>query len=88
MKIIFENGYTYDINAIEFEMDGEERPVDIIIAADEQTLNDLILMSMIGYNIREMNVEDKFYGRASHIGLYARLFPFDVFSDEEYVDVY
>ena len=87
MKIIFENGYTYDINAIEFEM-YNGNPIDIIIAADEQTLNDLILMSMIGCNIREMNVEDKFYGRASHIGLYARLFPFDVFSDEEYVDVY
>lgn len=88
MKIVFENGYNYTINAIEFEKDEEGNPVDIIIAADEQTLNDLILMSMIGCNIREMSVADKFYGRASHIGLYARLFPFDVFSDKEYVDVY
>ena len=88
MKIVFENGYNYTINGIEFEKDEEGNPVDIIIAADEQTLNGLILMSMIGCNIREMNVEDKFYGRASHIGLYARLFPFDVLSDEKYVDVY
>lgn len=88
MKIVFENGYNYSINAIEFERDEEGAPIDIIIAADEETLNNLILMSMIGCNIREMNVADKFYGRASHIGLYARLCPFEIFSDEEYIDVY
>lgn len=83
MKIIFQNGYAYNINAIEFEKDEEGNPIDIIIAADEQTLENLTTMAMIGCNIREMNVEDKFYGRASHIGLYARLCPFEVFSDEE-----
>lgn len=81
MKIIFENGYTYDINAIEFEMDEEERPVDIIIAADEQILNDITIMSMIGCNIREMNPEDKLFKKASHIGLYARLYPFKVINN-------
>ena len=88
MKIIFENGYTYDINAIEFEIDEEERPVDIIIAADEQTLEDLSIMAMIGSNIREMEPGDKFFGKASHIGLYARLYPFEIFSDEDYIDVH
>ena len=88
MKIIFENGYTYNINAIEFEMDEEERPVDIIIAADEQTLENLSIMTMIGSNIREMEPWDKFFGKASHIGLYARLYPFKVVSDKDYVNVY
>ena len=88
MKIIFENGYTYDINAIEFEMDEEERPVDIIIAADEQTLDNLSIMAMIGSNIREMEPYDKFFGKASHIGLYARLYSFKIISDKDYVNVY
>lgn len=87
MKIIFENGYTYDINAIEFEMDNGN-PIDIIIAADEQTLEDLSIMAMIGSNIREMEPCDKFFGKASHIGLYARLYPFKVVSNEDYADVY
>ena len=87
MKIIFENGYTYNINAIEFKM-YNGNPIDIIIAADEQTLNDLILMSMIGCNIREMEPWDKFFKKASHIGLYARLYPFKVVSNEDYADVY
>ena len=87
MKIIFENGYTYDINAIEFEMDNGN-PIDIIIAADEQTLEDLSIMAMIGSNIREMEPCDKFFGKASHIGLYARLYPFKVVSNENYADVY
>ena len=81
MKIIFENGYTYDISAIEFEMDKEERPVDIIIAADEQTLEDLSIMAMIGSNIREMEPCDKFFGKASHMDLYARLYPFKVINN-------
>ena len=81
MKIIFENGYTYNINAIEFKMDEEERPVDIIIAADEQTLENLSIMAMLGCNIREMEPWDKFFGKASHIGLYARLYPFKVINN-------
>ena len=88
MKIIFENGYTYNINAIKFEMDEEERPIDIIIAADKQTLEDLSIMAMIGSNIREMEPCDKFFEKASHIGLYARLYPFEVVSDKDYVNVY
>ena len=80
MKIIFENGYTYDINAIEFEI-YNENPIDIIIAADEQTLNDITIMSMIGCNIREMEPWDKFFGKASHIGLYAHLYPFKVINN-------
>ena len=80
MKIIFENGYTYDINAIEFEM-YNGNPIDIIIAADEQTLNDITIMSMIGCNIREMEPWDKFFGKASHIGLYAHLYPFKVINN-------
>lgn len=50
-KIIFENGYAYNINAIEFEIDDKGNPVDIIIAADEKTLNNLTIMAMMGYNI-------------------------------------
>ena len=87
MKIIFENGYTYDINAIEFEMDNGN-PINIIIAADEQTLENLSIMAMLGCNIREMEPWDKFFGKASHIGLYARLYSFKVVSDENYADVY
>lgn len=87
MKIIFENGYTYNINAIEFEM-YNGNPIDIIIAANEQTLEDLSIMAMIGSNIREMEPCDKFFGKASHIGLYARLYPFKVVSDKDYVNVY
>ena len=87
MKIIFKNGYTYNINAIEFEM-YNGNPIDIIIAADEQTLENLSMMAMIGCNIREMGPWDKSFGKASHIGLYARLYPFKVLSDEEYVDMH
>lgn len=87
MKIIFENGYTYNINAIEFEM-YNGNPIDIIIAADEQTLENLSIMAMMGCNIREMEPWDKFFGKASHIGLYARLYPFKVVSDKDYVNVY
>ena len=81
MKIIFENGYTYNINAIEFEM-YNGNPIDIIIAADEQTLENLSIMVMMGYNIREMEPWDKFFGKASHIGLYARLYPFKVINND------
>ena len=88
MKIVFENGYNYDINAIEFEKDEEGKPIDIIIAANEQTLENLSIMTMMGCNIREMEPWDKFFGKASHIGLYARLYSFKILSDEEYVDVY
>lgn len=87
-KIIFENGYAYNINAIEFEIDDKGNPVDIIIAADEKTLNNLTIMAMMGYNIREMNPEDKFFEKASHIGLYAKLYPFYVVPKEKYIDVY
>ena len=80
MKIIFENGYTYNINAIEFEM-YNGNPIDIIIVADEQTLENLSIMAMMGCNIREMEPWDKFFGKASHIGLYARLYPFKVINN-------
>ena len=80
MKIIFENGYTYNINAIEFEM-YNGNPIDIIIAANEQTLENLSIMAMMGCNIREMEPWDKFFGKASHIGLYARLYPFKVINN-------
>ena len=81
MKIIFENGYTYNINAIEFEM-YNGNPIDIIIAANEQTLENLSIMAMMGCNIREMEPWDKFFGKASHIGLYARLYPFKVINND------
>ena len=88
MKIVFENGYNYDINSIEFEKDEDGKPIDIVIAADEQTLKNLSMMSMLGCNIREVGPWDKSFGKASHIGLYARLYPFKVLSDEEYVDMH
>ena len=87
MKLVFENGYDYDIKAIHFERD-EKGPVDIVIAADEETLMNITLFCMIGYNIREMQPEDKFFGIASHTALYARLYPFSVVSDKEYAALY
>ena len=88
MKIVFNNGYNYDINAIEFEKDEKGNPIDIIIAANEQTLENLYTMAMIGCNIRKMEPWDKFFGKAPYIGLYARLCPFEIFSDKDYIDVY
>ena len=81
MKIIFENGYIYNINAIKFEM-YNGNPIDIIIAANEQTLENLSIMAMMGCNIREMEPWDKFFGKASHIGLYAHLYPFKVINND------
>ena len=88
MKLVFENGWDYDIKAIYFEVDERNNPVDIVIAADEETLMSLTDLCMIGYNIREMQPEDKFFGMASHIALYARLYPFRVVSEKEYRNVF
>lgn len=83
MKIVFSNNFdhrqlVFEIAAIEYEKDENNNPVDITIAANEDTLELISMLCILGCNIRETCPEDKFFNKASHVALYGRLKPFTI----------
>ena len=83
MEIVFKNDFNheiavFEIAAIEYNKDDQGNPVDIIIAADEDTLELISILCILSCNIRETCPEDKFFNKASHVALYGRLKPFTI----------
>lgn len=80
LKIVF-NENQYEINNIRWEYDENNTPVDIVIYADEETLESISKFANIGWNIRKCDpvidtINDAI--SSSHCGLFARLKEFIV----------
>lgn len=75
----------FPIVSIKYELDENGVPVDIAIAANEETLEHISEFAQIGYNIRHLIVDGFLTGDeeliikgATHEALYARLNHFNV----------
>lgn len=68
----------FPINSIQYELDSNDYPVDIVIRANKDTLEEIASYACLGYNIRELNEVEQDRYECSHEALYARLQPFTI----------
>lgn len=71
------------------------RPIDIVIGADEKTLEGIAEYCQIGWNIKEVDsfdpvplAEDEKDFICSHLALYGRLYPFHIIQEDLHKIVY